>query len=165
MSISIADISSSIWINELGQSPLITVPEIAYWVRTKGIGSLNSLIFKSFTINESTLEINEDFTIDELAILAQIYLVKFYQTQANNFLGALGIDDIIEYDSDGTVIRRLNRNEQSKTFLQLKSQAQEQLNNLLGSYKINRATPRDVSGIDTLQIIDNTPRFNRIIHE
>jgi len=164
MGISITDLSNSIWLNELESTDLVTIPEIAYWVRTSGVGQLNSLIFTSYTVNATTLELEPNtFGVDELGILGGLYLIKFYGTQANNFLGAMGINDIIEYSEKGHVIRKLNRNEMAKTFLQLKSQYQDYLGKLIGSYKINRATPRDVSGIDVLLIVRDVPRYNRVI--
>lgn len=155
MSLSVTDIANNIWINELNQSSTVTIPEIAFWVRSNGIGSLNSLIYTSYTINSDTLGIEPDtFGIDELAILGSLYMIKFFQTQSNSFLGASGVNDIIEYSSDGTTIRRLNRGEQAKTFLQLKSQAQEYLTQLISSYKINRANPRQVVGVDGSTLSD-----------
>lgn len=164
MSISVADISSSIWVNQLGQSNLTTVPEIAFWVRNHGVGALNSLIFTSFSIDSTTQEISPDITIDEQSILSQLYLIKFFQTQANSFLGAAGVKDTIEYSEKGHTIRKLNKNEISKTFISLKNQAREDLNQLIGFYKIKKASPRDVSGYDqTVQVFDY-PRFNRVLY-
>lgn len=165
MSLSVTDIANSLWLNELDQTDLTNIPEIAFWVRSSGIGALNSLIFKSYIIDSTTLEITPDtFGIDELAILGQLYMIKFFQTQANSFLGAMGINDIIEYTEGGHTIRKLNRNELAKTFLQLKSQAKTELNNLIGSYKINRASPQSISGIEILSLVRNVLKYNRVLN-
>lgn len=161
----VTDIANNLWINELSQSSLVTIPEIAFWIRSTGIGSLNSLIYTSYSINDDTLEIEPNtFSVDELAILGALYLIKFYQTKSDSFLGASGINDVIEYSEKGHTIRKLNRTEQSKVFLQLKAQTKEYLNQLIGSYKLNRATPVGIQGIDALLLIRDTPRFNRVLH-
>ncbi len=166
MSISIADLADGIWRNQLNETSLTTTPEIAYWIRSQGLGVLNSLIFTSFTINEDTLEIEQDnFGIDEQAILGLIYLIKFYALQANNFLGAAGVSDTIEWSEKGHTIRKLNRTEQAKTFLTLKSQVKNELDDIVGSYKINRATPKTISGIEILQQTNYNHGFNRVLDE
>ena len=165
MGISVVDISNSLWINELEQSTLASIPEISFWVRSSGIGSLNSLIYTSYTINQNTLELSPDsFGVDELSILGQIYLLKFFQSRANSFLGAVGINGIIEYSENGHTIRKLNRGTLAQTFLNLKAQVKVYLDELLGLYKINRATPRDISGIDACLLIRNIPRYNRHLY-
>ncbi len=165
MSLSVTDISNSLWLNELEQSSLTTIPEIAFWVRSSGIGALNSLIYTSYTVDPITLELTPDsFGVDELAILGQLYMAKFFQSQSNSFLGAVGVNEIIEYSEKGHTIRKLNRGTMANTFLSLKSQVKEYLDQLISSYKINRAGPRSISGIDACLIIRDTPRYNRVLH-
>lgn len=152
----VVDIANNLWINEVNQSNLVSVPELAFWIRSSGLGALNSLIYASYTINDTTLEIEPDtFGIDEYAILAQLYVLKFIQLQINGLIGASGLvgNEIIEWSEKGHTIRKQNRNEVSKSWITLKTQANENLNQLIGSYKINRAGPRQVIGIDGLYTV------------
>lgn len=150
MNVSVTDLSNSIWINQLNQSTLVSIPEIAYWTRSFGIGALNSLIYTSFDIDSTTLEIVPSFGLDEASILSQLYVLKFIQLQIDSLIGASGLvgNEIIEFSENGHTIRKNNRNEISKSWITLKSQAQSNLDQLISSYKINRATPRQVVGID-----------------
>ena len=156
MSLSVTDISNNIFINETGQSSLTTIPEIAFWVRSSGLGALNSLIYQSYTINDTTLEIEPDtFGIDEYAILAQLYVLKFIQFQINGLIGASGLvgNEIIEWSEKNHTIRRQNRNEVSKSWITLKSQANDNLKDLIGSYKVNRSGPRQIIGLDGISTL------------
>lgn len=151
MNISVTDQANAIWVGQLNQSSLVSIPEIAYWVRSYGLGALNSLIFTSYDIDSTTLEFTpSSFGLDESAILSQLYVLKFIQLQIDSLIGASGLvgNEIIEYSEKGHIIRKLNRDTISKSWIMLKSQANNNLNQLIGSYKINRSTPRQVIGID-----------------
>ncbi len=165
MSISISDLSTQIWINELNQSDLVIVPEIAYWIRSKGVGMLNSLLYKSYSIDADTLEITPDISLDEAAILSQLYVLKFIQLQIDNLIGASGLvnNQFIEWSEKGHTIRKINRNEISKSWIELKKQAKDNLEDLISSYKVNRSGPRQVVGIDCLFPIVYIPKYNRVI--
>jgi len=165
MAIKIVDLADLIWRDTLNETDQTSIPEIAYWLRNNGIGQLNNLIFTSFTIDETTLEVSPEssFGIEEAVILVQLYLIKYYGLQANNFLGAMGVSDVIEYSEKGHTIRKLNRNEQSKVWLSLRTQAREDLKDLINGYKISKATPRSIEGEELLFVATRLPRYNRII--
>ena len=167
MSISITDLASTIWMNELNETSQTSIPEIAYWIRNVGIGKLNNLILTSFTIDTDTLEVlpTTSFGLDEATILIQLYMIKYFQLQSNNFLGAVGVNDVIEYDESGMLIRKLNRNELAKTWLSLKNQAGEDLKDLINGYRIARATPKSIEGQEINLISVYTPRYNRILNQ
>lgn len=163
MSFTTTDAADYIWREETGSSNSTSIPEIAYYIKSAGIGKLNTLIFTSYTINDAQ-EIEPELGHEELAILGAIYKVKFYTTMNMNVIGAAGVtSEVLEYSSDGTTIRKQSRGVLSQQWSILKKDAQNELLNLISSYKILKAVPRDISGIEILQIVDSPARFNRII--
>lgn len=166
MSIKITDLADLIWRDELNQTTVTNIPSISYWLRNTGMGKLNDLIHSTFTIDDITLEIlpSSAFTINEAVILVQLYLIKFFQLQSNNFLGASGINDITEYSENGMTIRKLNRTEQSKVWLQLVTEAKKDLKDLITGYKIGKATPVSIEGQELLLLSTMLPRYNRVIN-
>jgi hypothetical protein len=82
-----------------------------------------------------------------------------------NVVGAAGVtSEILEYSADGTTIRKQSRGVLSQQWSILKKDAQTDLLNLISSYKILKSVPRDISGIEILQIVnENYPRYNRVI--
>lgn len=165
MSIKIVDLADLIWRDELNETTQTSVPEIAYWLRNNGLGRLNDLIHTSFSIDLDTLEIAENnFGVEEAIILAQLYLIKYFQKQSSDFLGAVGVSDTIEYSENGMTIRKLNRTEQSKVWLEMTKQARNDLKDLITGYKIGRATPRSIEGEELLLLATIMPRYNRILN-
>ena len=167
MSEKVVDIANSIWVNQLNQSSSTTIPEIAFWIRNHGIGALNSLIFTSYLIGSDQEITPSTFGADESAILSQLYILKFIQFQIDSLIGASAClaDNIVEYSEKGHTIRKFNRNEVSRSWITLKEQAKKNLNDLIGSYKINRSTPRQLVGIDASLLLVDMPRFNRVLND
>lgn len=166
MSISITDLASLIWHDELNETNQTSIPEIAYWLRNTGVGKLNDLIHTSFSVDTTSLEISptSSFGLEEAVILIQLYLIKYLNLQATNFLGAAGVNDVIEYDENGMTIRKLNRTEQSKVWIQLRNAAKEDLKDLITGYKISKATPRSIEGQELLLLSTMLPRYNRVLN-
>ena len=167
MNVQITDLASYIWKEELQESNTTTIPEIAYWIRMNGIGQLNDLIHTSFDVDDTTLEIipSNTFSLEAAAILVQIYMIKHYKRQSSIFLGAVGISDTIEYSENGMVIRKLNRTEQSKTWLELAKQAKEDLKNLVAGYKISNSLSLSIEGQELNLLSTVLPKYNRSINQ
>lgn len=165
MNIQITDLADLIWRDELNETDQTTVPEIAYWLRNNGLGRLNDLIHTSFTVDSDTQEIAQNsFGVEEAIILAQLYLIKYFQKQSSDFLGAVGVRDTIEYSENGMTIRKLNRTEQSKVWLELAKQARNDLKDLITGYKISKSTPRSIEGEELLLLSTIMPRYNRVLN-
>ena len=164
MSFTTTDAADYIWREETDSSSEISIPEIAYFIKTAGIGKLNTLIFTNYTVNTSN-EIEPELGHEELSILSAIYKVKFFTMMNANVVGAAGVtSEILEYSADGTTIRKQSRGVLSQQWSILKKDAQTDLLNLISSYKILKSVPRDISGIEILQIVnENYPRYNRVI--
>lgn len=153
----IVDLSSEIY-DELNQDSMVSIPSIATYLRGgSNLGKLNELINTNFTIDSNSLEIiditNSSIEIgpQEAAIYAQLFYVYFYGRKAQSFLGAAGIDNVITMESDQGQITFVNRNEISKTFLQMKKDARDLLDKFVNMYKFNNYSPVQVVGSDILQ--------------
>lgn len=162
MNKTVSEIANYIWIEETGSSDQTTTSEIAYYIDSAGLGKLNSLIFTDYSIDPDTYEIVPDIGREELAILGAIYKVKFLTRMNENSLGASGVSDILEVSDDGATVRKQSRSTMAQQWASLKKGAQEELLNLIGSYKIYKSSPVQVVGEDSL-MTENISRYNRAI--
>ena len=106
---------------------------------------------------------------EEVAILKKMYVVHYYDKQIRSTVGAASTDPIVEVASDGSRVRKINKNELSKTYLALKREEYAELMDLVNAYKLRKSTPVQVAGDDTVRgenYIDNnlTYPYNRIIN-
>lgn len=170
----VVDIADQIY-QELGEPSDISLVSVTYWIRNN-IGSLNNYINQKFYVNESTLEIQRvddrdasvisDISSIEVSIVKKMYSVYYYNKQVIATLGAASADAVIELESDGSRITKINKNEQSKTYAQLKKQEYEELIYLINAYKLAEAMPNQVAGNDTIEgmysPVYRSNRFSRI---
>tara|TARA_R100000664_G_scaffold15070_1_gene23491 strand:+ start:8537 stop:9154 length:618 start_codon:yes stop_codon:yes gene_type:complete len=106
---------------------------------------------------------------EEVAILKKMYVVHYYDKQIRSTVGAASTDPIVEVASDGSRVRKINKNELSKTYLALKREEYAELMDLVNAYKLRKSTPVQVAGDDTVRgenYIDNSLNYpyNRIIN-
>ena len=168
----VVDIADEIY-RELGSLSTLSIPAISYWVRSN-IGTLNNYINTSFVINDSyeieqtatdisgttaTTEIAEK----EKAILKKMYFVYHYDVKLRSALVTMDTDTVIEVADQGSRVRKLNRNEISKTLSSVRNSEYESLQNLINAYKLSGSTPLDVAGDDTTEGFYGGPgnSFNR----
>lgn len=155
----VVDIANEIYIDS-GSPSSTSVPAIAFWVRGK-IGDINILLFEDFHIDTTngTYEIldgnGDEIPIEAVAIIKKFYKIYDYEVSVRSNMNALASDSIIEVTDQGSSVRKVNRNEVSKTFVQLKSLEEDSLNRLISSYRMRGATPTQVVGDDT-EIGDNS---------
>jgi hypothetical protein len=157
----VVDIADEIY-RELSYPTDISIPVIGFWLRTN-IGSLNNLIDSAFLLNNSNLEISPEPSIEERSILKKMYLIHYYDIQIRSVLGAAAVDSVIEVSSDGATVRKINRNELSKTYLSVRKDHVGELNFLITNYKTNKINPIQVAGDDTIMgstTSSNAPRSN-----
>lgn len=144
----VLDIADEIY-RELNSPSDLSVPSIAFWLRGH-IGDLNNLLSTSYEISTTdgatiTPEINDNVK----AIFKVLFTVYWYGRKIEESLGAAATD-IMEITSDGGTVRKVNRNEISKSWLSLRKQFQEQLTLMLNRYNNNQASPMQVVGDDTI---------------
>jgi len=183
----IVDIADEIY-RELGEPSTISIPAIAFWIRSN-VGELNNRINTAFKIieygpdayefsgsfasaqyepqafNEGTgalgLSANSDLgqvaqpyitaiQPEEASILKKMYIVHYYDQQIRTTVGAASSDPVVEVASDGSRVRKINKNELSKTYISLKKEEYMELTDLINAYKLRKASPVQVAGDDTV---------------
>jgi hypothetical protein len=125
---------------DLGEPSGISVGTIDYWINNS-IGNLNTYLGENHNIVSG--EITPGLNIAESGIMSQMYQVRYYKTQASNHLGASAYDwsELSEGDSK---IRRVSKNEVSKTFIQLAKDGKEALDRSIQLYRTNAAMPTTI---------------------
>ena len=88
---------------------------------------------------------------EEAAILKKMYVVHYYDKQIRSTVGAASTDPIVEVASDGSRVRKINKNELSKTYLALKKEEYMELMDLINAYKLRKSSPVQVAGDDTVR--------------
>tara|TARA_B100000427_G_scaffold295838_1_gene275180 strand:- start:1294 stop:1917 length:624 start_codon:yes stop_codon:yes gene_type:complete len=88
---------------------------------------------------------------EEASILKKMYIVHYYDQQIRSTVGAASTDPIVEVASDGSRVRKINKNELSKTYLALKKEEYQELADLINAYKSRKASPIQVAGDDTVR--------------
>ena len=157
----VVDIADEIY-RELGSISTLSIPAIAYWVRGN-IGSLNNYINTEYLINLTSHEIEQTVTgvsgtsttseigEQEKAILKKMYFVYYYDVKLRSALVTMDTDTVVEVADQGSRVRKLNRNEISKTLGSVRNTEYEALLTLINAYKLSKSTPLDVSGDDTTE--------------
>jgi hypothetical protein len=87
---------------------------------------------------------------EESSILKKMYVVHYYDQQIRSTVGAASTDPIVEVASDGSRVRKINKNELSKTYISLKKEEYSELIDLINAYKLRKASPIQVAGDDTV---------------
>ena len=93
-----------------------------------------------------------------------MYMLHFYDEKIRTNLTALDSDTIVEVTDQGSSVRKVNKNEISKTLLSIRNQEYEGLQKLISQYKISKSTPNQVAGDDTvLGYYKKGDSFNRSV--
>ena len=87
---------------------------------------------------------------EEASILKKMYVVHYYDQQIRSTVGAASTDPVVEVASDGSRVRKINKNELSKTYISLKKEEYSELTDLINAYKLRKASPVQVAGDDTV---------------
>jgi len=149
----VVDIADEIF-RELGQPTDLSIPTISFWVRTN-VGNLNNRINTTYIVNSITLEILDSDSVEiglnESAILKKMYMVHHYDVKFRGVLGASSYDLVTLVKDKQNTVRKVNRNDIAKSFLQAKKDAIEELERLSVSYISGQATPIQVAGDDTIE--------------
>lgn len=153
MTTKIVDIADELY-REMGEPTDLSIASIAWWLRAN-IGDLNITINKTYTINETTLEIEipngDSFGNTEKSIFKMLFSIHYYERLLRNALGAASTDSTIEINQNGFSARKINKNELAKTYAQLRKQINDELMELTKNYNLNEARPLQVAGDDTIQ--------------
>ena len=140
---------------ELASPSDLSIAAISFWLRTN-LGQLNNLIDTSYTLNADTQELETGLTIEEAVIFKKLYFVHYYDLKIRATLGAASNDSVVEVSSDGARVRKINKNELSKTWMSARNLERDELTRLVTSYKLTGSSPRQVAGDDTISEKNNT---------
>lgn len=133
---------------ELGNPDDTSIAAVSYWLRSN-IGGLNSKLSTGYEIQTtSPFNVTPEIGENEKIIFKKLYMIYYYTKFINANLGASAFSVVLEYQSDGDSIKRINRNEVAKTYLQLRKQLVDELKVDLKDYKIDSYTPLQVAGND-----------------
>ena len=151
MSEKIVDIAHEIH-SEIGSPTNLASPAIAFWVRSN-IGGLNNLLQTKFDVGEKDTdwEITPAFGCDEKYVLKKMYLIHYYDMKLRESLGAAETDTVVEIETDGTRVRKVNKIQQSQTYSSAKRAELEELNKIVQAYRSKGASPLQVVGDDTVE--------------
>jgi hypothetical protein len=148
----VVDIADEIY-RELNSPTDLSISAIAFWVRTN-IGELNNLLFSSYVLKSPSLELVDEcddaISIEAVAILKKMYSIHFYDLQIKKNIVSLSTDTILEVSDQGSSVKKINKNEVSKTLTTLRKQEIEAMRNLITAYRLKGAEPRQVAGDDTI---------------
>ena len=87
---------------------------------------------------------------EESSVLKKMYIVHYYDQQIRATVGAASSDPVVEVASDGSRVRKINKNELSKTYISLKKEEYAELTDLINAYKLRKSSPVQVAGDDTV---------------
>lgn len=152
----VVDIADEIY-RELGSPTSLSIPPIAYWVRAN-IGKVNSAINHSYYVDPTTLEILEEnppgtFTElgeDEKTILKMLYFLHHIDLQIRQQVLTFNTRRALEITTNGHTVRLVSPTEVGKYFASLRKAYSDDLTQWTNWYRIARATPRQVTGDDTV---------------
>ena len=165
MTTKIVDIADELY-REMGEPTDLSIASIAWWLRAN-IGDLNITINKTYTINETTLEIEipngDSFGNTEKSIFKMLFSIHYYERLLRNALGAASTDSTIEIDQNGFRAKKVNKNELAKTYAQLRKQINDELMELTKNYNLNEARPLQVAGDDTIEAPSRSYTYSRNI--
>lgn len=114
----------------------------------EGTGALGLSV--SGTDGSATVPAIVSIQAEEASILKKMYIVHYYDQQIRATVGAASSDPVVEVASDGSRVRKINKNELSKTYISLKKEEYRELTDLVNAYKLRKASPVQVAGDDTV---------------
>lgn len=157
----IAAIADEIF-RELGEPSTLSLPPISYWIRSH-LGDLNIHLNATYVLDQTTLEVTPEIGEEEKDIIKKMYYVYYYDGLIRTNLAAASVDTVIELESDGSRIRKINKNEQGKTYIMIRNAERDDLKRAISAYKLRGTSPMQVAGDDTTAgVFDPNRQYNRI---
>lgn len=142
----IVDIADQLF-RELQEPDDISIPNIIFWLQSN-LNTLNLLIGTSYALDENEVVVPE-LGDTESAVLKYLYLIYYYGRLVKISLGAASYS-WTELNEGDTTIRVVSKNEIAKSYIQLKSALELQLNRLIFSYKQGNISPNSLSAVHNL---------------
>lgn len=143
----VVDIADEIY-RELASPVDLSISVIAFWIRTN-IGELNNLLYSNFVLDVPSLEIKDEngaeIPPEAVAVLKKIYYIHNFDLEIKKHILSIASDSILEVTDQGSSIKRINKNEVTKTLGSLRRQEYRALMKLTSAYGIRKSAPRQVT--------------------
>ena len=133
---------------EMGEPSDLSISAIAAWVR-RNIGGLGNLINTEFQVDSTTLEINPNLNDQQKYIFKKMYSVYFFDLRIKS-TGSLASTDFITIKDDIGSVQKANKNEILKSYISVRKQEYDELQDFVNKYELNEVTPLQVAGDDTI---------------
>lgn len=150
---------------ELGCPSNVSVLSIELWIKGN-IGRTKTFLSKEYEIVDDGIPDNFSPELDagSKLLLKTDYELYYYNLKVNELLGAAGYD-VQSVESDGAVVRTIDKNQLSKTYLQFLSQLKEARKDLINFYRNDNHQVKKVYSEDAYYTnYSNTfLTFNRVI--
>jgi hypothetical protein len=146
----VVDIANEIYLENSSPSDT-SIPAIAFWVRSN-VGKLNSLIYETFEVYPTTLEIMKDEEeINEIAaaIIKGMYKVYRLDLDIRDTMTGMKANAVIEARDQDFSVKRINKSEVLKSLIGLKKDTLKEMMDLIHTYRSYHAAPSQVAGDDT----------------
>lgn len=147
----VVDIANEIYVEE-GSPTSTSIPAIAFWIRGR-VGEINNLLFENYIINTSyeiVTDGGDEITPEAVSIIKKLFKVYYYDVQIRGHMNSISLDTVLEVTDNGSTVRKINRNEVSKTLTILKKDEVLQLQQLITAYRSKGSTPSQIAGDDTV---------------
>ena len=151
----VVDIADQIY-RELGSPSTESIAAIAFWVRSN-VGTMNNHLNTDYVVHQGSYEVEQDTTMNsagteitilEAAVLKKMYEIHYYDKQLRTVLASASTDSVIALSSDGSSIKKINKNEQAKLYLSTRNRLGDELKDLIWNYKNRDVQPLQVAGDD-----------------
>lgn len=137
----ITDLATLIY-SDLGSPSDISVSSIQTKLVSSGfLGKLNNKISTCYSIVSG--DISPELGNEEQAIYSQMYKSEYYSRKISSIFGGTDINWTTVKDGDSEITRS-SQTEVGKLFKDLKRQSDEELGNLVASYRVNASPPSTI---------------------
>lgn len=137
----LSDLARQIYFS-LGEPEDVSIPVISYWISNIGIGKLNVLLDTCYS-SDDNCEITPELCYQEAAILSTLYAVEYIGRQSKKYMGAGAYTEEVIRFKEGNRDTQLNpKTNNAKLLLEYLRELKDELNQLIISYKMNGAGPR-----------------------
>jgi len=133
--------------DDLGQPSGTSLTYISGWL-VANVGKLNTLINTCYSGVSGCIE--PELGLEETSIYREVFFNQYYSRKASENLSAIATDSWIEIKDEESSIRRASKADVAKSYLTLRDSSWSNLNNLVTSYRLNKAVPQQVVGDDTI---------------
>ena len=156
----VVDIADELY-RELSSPKDLSIAAIGYWLRTN-IGQLNNQINTTYKmggspdyeiqydyVNTDGVPVTAEITEEAKSVLKKMYMIHYYENKLRANLAAAETDSVISVADDGSSIRKINKNEVSKVYLNILKTEIEELKKLIYAFQRSHGEPLQVAGDDT----------------